>query len=412
MEFLDFMNSAVTQYQAVETITSILLENNFKEIHRTDTWNLQLGGKYFFTSNDAGIIAFTIGNDPKSFRIINSHGDSPTFRVKSKSQLNKSHYISLNTEIFGSPILSSWMDRPLSIAGRVYTKTDDPFKPKKHMVNIDRDLLVIPNAAIHLNRDINDGYKYKPHIDMLPLLGTTGDEDAFMKLIADEIDEDPSLIYDYDLQLYSRQKATYFGLDNEFISSGRLDNLEMAYCSVMGLLDGESSDINLAFVAGNEEIGSMGLEGADSPLLSDTLRRISKSLELDNDIMMANSFVVSADASHAIHPNLTDLSDPTNFAVLNQGPVIKYSGRRSYMSDGYSGAVFKAIADNAGVSYQYYTNRSDQRGGVTIGPINTNHLSIPVVDVGNPTLAMHSASEVAGRKDLTDMLKIFKEFYK
>lgn len=412
MNILDFMDRSVTAYQAVETIEMILKENNFEEIQRTDDYSkLEANKKYYFTINDGGILTFTSGDRPEKFRIINSHCDSPSYRVKPKAQLSGPNYSRINIEPFGSPIHSTWLDRPLSLAGRVFTRSDDPFKPRKHLINIDRDLLVIPNPAIHLNPEANSGYTYQAHKDMLALLSSSLNEDVFMDLLGEEIGEDPSSITDFDLFVYARERASYLGAKEEFISSGRLDNLAMAYASTMAIVDSNSSDITLAFIAGNEEIGSMGLEGADTPMLSDTLKRLAKAFDLDYDRMIAKSFVVSADMAHGIHPNHPDLADQNNYPLINQGPVIKYSGRKSYMSDGYSGSVFKALAEKAGVKTQVYTNRSDQRGGITIGPLNSNHLSIPVVDVGNPMLAMHSVRELAGRSDLNDMIRVFKEFY-
>lgn len=411
MDFLKFMDKSPTAYQAVDTIKTDLEENGFEKICRKDVWDLKAGGKYFFTVNDACVMAFTVGDDPKSFRIINSHGDSPTFRIKPTPNFDNDNYQRLGVDIHGGPILSTWLDRPLSVAGRVFTKTSDPYKPKFHLVNIDKDLLTIPNAAIHLHDNINKGYEYKPQVDLLPLLGLK-DSKSFLEIIAEEIGESVEDILDFDLYLYAREKACYLGADEEFISSGRLDNLAMAYASYTALVNEESSDVNVCFVAGNEEIGSMGIEGADTPLLSDTLRRIATSLGLDFDRMCANSFVVSADMAHAIHPNLPELSDRENHIVLNGGPAIKYSGNKNYITDAYSASVFKFLAEKAGVKVQTYTNRADQRGGRTIGPLNTNHMNIPIVDVGNPTLAMHSVREVCGRKDMEDMVKVFREFYK
>lgn len=412
MNILDFLNCSVTSIQAVDSIKNILTENNFKEIQQADDWSiLKQNEKYFFTVNDGAILAFTSGESPKSFRIINSHSDSPCFRVKPRAQLTDENYTRINVEVFGSPIYSTWMDRPLSVAGRVFTRTDNPFKPKKHLVNIDKDLLVMPNLAIHLNRDANSGYEYKAHKDLIALMSTSSNKDEFKEVLAEEINEDPNNIVDFDLFLYAREKASYLGSRQEFISSGRLDNLAMAYASTMAIVEAESSDINIAFIAGNEEIGSMGIEGADSPLLSDSLMRLCHVFDLDYARMIANSFVVSADMAHGIHPNHPELADQNNYPKINQGPVVKYSGRKSYMSDGYTSSVFRNLASGIGVNVQTYTNRSDQRGGITIGPINTNHLNIPVVDVGNATLAMHSVRELAGRDDLEDMIRVFVEFY-
>lgn len=423
-DLLNFLNDSPTCYQAVDATKKKLDEAGFKELRKSESWNLEENGEYYIINNDSAIIAFRIGSmdlEDLKFHIIGSHSDSPTFRVKPKSEMKtKDAYLKLNTEVYGGPILSTWFDRPLSLAGRVMIAGSNPFKPEMKLLNIDRDLLIIPNVAIHMNRDINSGYSYNAQVDTLPLLGIINEkleeDNVLLKLIAGELGVSEDEILDFDLFLYCRESAGLLGLNSEFISSGRIDNLAMAHASIMALIEtGDSMTTNVVVVTDNEEVGSMSRQGADSPFISDTLKRIVLNVSDDPEEYykaVSKSFMISADMAHALHPNHPDKSDPTVYPVINKGPAIKIAASKSYTSDAYSISVYKQICKNAGVPVQEFTNRSDSRGGSTIGPITSKHIDIAAVDIGNPALGMHSVRELSGVDDHHFIYLSFKEFFK
>ncbi|MDO5718875.1 MAG: M18 family aminopeptidase [Tissierellia bacterium] len=419
-DFLKFIDKSPVSYQAVDNLSQKLIDSGFEKLDKGEKWNLRHSGKYFIINNDSSIIAFRIGkiNSDFKFHIIGSHSDSPGFRVKPKSIMEVDrNYIKLNTEVYGGPILSTWFDRPLSLAGRVLIKGDQ--KPITRLINIDRDLLIIPNLAIHMNREVNNGYTFNAQKDTLPLLSLMqeeADENFLHRLISEEIKIDQDQILDFDLYLYVREKASILGYNSEFISAGRLDNLAMAHSSINALIDsGESESTNIVIVTDNEEVGSMSRQGADSPMIRDTLERISICINGEREDFyraISKSFMISADMAHALHPNYAEKADPTNYPIINKGPVIKLAASKAYTSDGYSSAVYKQLCDNAGVPCQEFTNRSDLRGGSTIGPITSKHLDIAAVDIGNPMLAMHSVRELGGVDDHYYIYKSFIEFFK
>lgn len=423
-DLMAFIDSSPTCYQATNTIIEKLAASGFTKLEKESDWKLEKNGKYFIANNDSAVIAFRIGNTSKNelkFHLIGSHSDSPTFRIKPSSEMPvKDSYIKLNTEVYGGPIFSTWFDRPLSIAGRVFLRGDNPYEPILKLINIDRDLLIIPNLAIHMNREINSGYSYNAQVDTLPLLAMINEElekeNILINLLSKELGVDKDEILDFDLYLYAREKAGLVGLNNEFISAGRLDNLAMAHASLAALIDSsESESTNVVIVTDNEEVGSMTRQGADSPMIADTLMRIVLSLTgevQDYYKALSRSFMISSDMAHALHPNHSEKSDPTVYPVLNGGPAIKIAASKSYTSDAYSISVYKELCKNAGVPVQEFTNRSDSRGGSTIGPITSKHLDIASVDIGNPTLAMHSVRELAGVDDHYFVYKSFLEFYK
>lgn len=422
-DLMAFLDSSPTCYQATDTIIEKLTSSGFVKLEKDSSWKLETNGKYFIANNDSAVIAFRIGNTSKDelrFHLIGSHSDSPTFRIKPSSEMAvKDCYIKLNTEVYGGPILSTWFDRPLSIAGRVFLRGSSPFKPVLKLINIDRDLLIIPNVAIHMNKEINSGYSYNAQVDTLPLLAMINEElekdNILINLLSDELGVNKDEILDFDLYLYAREKAALVGLNKEFISAGRLDNLAMAHASLTALIDtGESENTNVVIITDNEEVGSMTRQGADSPMIADTLIRITLSLTGDFEDYykaISRSFMISSDMAHALHPNHTEKSDPTVYPVLNRGPAIKIAASKSYTSDAFSISVYKEICKKADVPVQEFTNRSDSRGGSTIGPITSKHLDIASVDIGNPTLAMHSVRELAGVEDHYYIYKSFLEFY-
>ena len=363
----------------------------------------------------SSVIAFKIPqNDFKSFHIVASHSDSPTFKIKENAEIEVNNkYVKLNTEKYGGMICSTWFDRPLSIAGRILVKENNAVKT--HLVNIDKDLVIIPNLAIHMNREVNDGYKYNAQIDMLPLYGDNSSKGSLMKTIAKEAEVEEESILGTDLFLYNRMNGTKIGSNEEYISSPRLDDLECAFTSLSAFLsENTSNSASVYCVFDNEEVGSGTKQGADSTFLYDVLRRINISLgktEEDYYRLISSSFMVSADNAHALHPNYTDKSDLTNKVYMNDGIVIKYNANQKYTTDAVSASIFKTICDSVDVPYQTFTNRSDILGGSTLGNISNAHVSLNTIDIGLAQLAMHSTYETAGAKDVTYMIDAIKAFY-
>ena len=344
----------------------------------------------------------------KGMRIMASHSDSPTFKIKEDPEMEADgHYIKLNVERYGGMICAPWFDRPLSVAGRVIVRNSSGNSAsgalRTVLVNVDRDLLMIPNLAIHMNREVNDGYKYNAQKDMLPLYGDITAKDTFMKVIADAAGTAPEDILGHDLFLYNRQSASIWGASGEFLSSGRLDDLQCAFSSLKGFLAGEKKEyMAVHCVLDNEEVGSGTKQGAASTFLYDTLTRAHESLGLTREdylIHLADSFMVSADNAHAVHPNHTDKADPVNRPYLNGGIVIKFNASQKYCTDGVSAAMFREICQRADVPVQTFVNRSDIAGGSTLGNISNTQVALNTVDIGLPQLAMHSPYETAGIKD-------------
>ena len=335
-------------------------------------------------------------------------------QIKENAEIEVNNkYVKLNTEKYGGMICSTWFDRPLSIAGRILVKENNAVKT--HLVNIDKDLVIIPSLAIHMNREVNDGYKYNAQIDMLPLYGDNSSKGSLMKTIAKEVNVEEESILGTDLFLYNRMNGTKIGANEEYISSPRLDDLECAFTSLSAFLsENTSNSASVYCVFDNEEVGSGTKQGADSTFLYDVLRRINISLgktEEDYYRLISSSFMVSADNAHALHPNYTDKSDPTNKVYMNDGIVIKYNANQKYTTDAVSASIFKSICDSVDVPYQTFTNRSDILGGSTLGNISNAHVSLNTIDIGLAQLAMHSTYETAGAKDVTYMIDAIKAFY-
>lgn len=420
---LDFIYESPTQFNAVEVSAEMLEKNGFEKLNPKENWKLEVGKKYYTTKNSSALVAFKVNSDEvekEGFRIIGSHTDSPGFRIKPNAEMEScGAYLKLNTEGYGGMILSTWLDRPLAMAGRVFLRGENPFKPVEKIVNINKPVCIIPNLAIHMNRSINDGYKYNKQTDMLPLVGLINkqlEKDNYMvKLLASELNVEIEEIIDFDIFLYEYEKGCFTGANEEFISTGRLDNLSMYYSSVEALLDSDSkSGISIAVGFDNEEVGSSTKQGADSNMLLNILERICISLGKDRQQFfeaIENSFIISSDLAHAVHPNVNSMADPTNRPIMGKGPVIKVHAGQAYTSDGYSISVYKEICRECGVEYQEFVNKSDQRGGSTIGPISSTHIDIPSVDIGAPILSMHSIRELGCSEDFYNTYKTFVKFY-
>ena len=414
-ELFQFIENSPSCFHAIETIRKKLNDEGFIELVEGRSWQIEKGKKYYVTRNLSSIIAFKIPeNDFKNFHIVASHSDSPTFKIKENAEIEVNNkYVKLNTEKYGGMICSTWFDRPLSIAGRILVKEGNLVKT--HLVNIDKDFVIIPNLAIHMNRAVNDGYKYNAQIDMLPLYGDNTSKGSLMKTVAQSVGVEEDSILGTDLFLYNRMRGTKIGANSEYISSPRLDDLECAYASLSAFLsETNSNSASVYCVFDNEEVGSGTKQGADSTLLYDVLRRINMCLgnsEEDYYKLIASSFMVSADNAHALHPNYSDKSDPTNKVYINDGIVIKYNANQKYTTDAVSASIFKSICDSVNVPYQTFTNRSDILGGSTLGNISNAHVSLNTIDIGLAQLAMHSTYETAGTKDVTYLIEALKAFY-
>lgn len=414
-ELLAFIEKSPSCYHVIENFRQMLTKEGFVELREEQEWELKENGRYFVTRADSSIIAFKLPKkDFKNFQITASHSDSPTFKLKENEEmLVDGHYVELNVEKYGGMICSPWFDRPLSIAGKAVVRTGDRFETK--LVNIDRDLVMIPNVAIHMNRQINDGYTYNAQKDMIPMFGDETAAGTFMNTVAENIGVDKDQILGSDLFLYNRVPGTIWGASREFVSSAKLDDLQCAFTTMTGLIAGENPDsVSVCCVFDNEEVGSGTKQGADSTMLSDVLERINECCGRTSQqykMAIAESFMLSADNAHAVHPHHQDKADPTNRPYMNQGIVIKFNANQKYTTDSVSAAIFKAVCDKSEVPYQTYVNRSDIAGGSTLGNIANAHVSLNTVDIGLAQLAMHSPYETAGVKDTYYMIKAVTEFY-
>ncbi len=423
-DLIDFIYASPSPFQAVRNVKAALLKKGYKELLRSDSWDIKKGDKYFTTKNDSSLIAFVAGTgniSEKGFRIITAHTDSPTLKIKPSPEIiSKGNYLTLNVETYGGAILNTWLDRPLSIAGRVTLVSDNILEPIVKYVNIRKPLLVIPNLAIHLNRSINEDKTYNKQTDMLPIISLVDDnfekKDFIKKFLAKYLNVPVEQILDYDLNLYEYAKGEIIGLNEEFVSTGRLDDLSMVHAGVDALLASNTNKAtNVMVCFDNEEVGSMTKQGAQSPFLLDVLQRITWSLGKAKDAFYrakTNSFGISADNAHAVHPNIPEKHDPVLQPKINGGPVIKINANQKYTTDAVSSAVFEMLCKKAGVPCQKYVNRSDIAGGSTLGSVLTTQLDIRMADVGNAMLAMHSIRELAGVKDHFYMREVFQEFYK
>lgn len=417
-ELAKFLESSPSAFHAIDNMENILIREKFVRLCENQRWQISPGGRYFVDRNGSSLIAFTVPESGfKGMRIMASHSDSPTFKIKENPELETDgHYIRLNVERYGGMLCAPWFDRPLSVAGRVIVKDPVSGSFLTKLVNIDRDLVLIPNLAIHMNREANNGYKYNAQKDMLPLYGNLSAKDTFIKTVADAAGVHESDILGHDLFLYNREKASIWGASGEFISCGRLDDLQCAFASLKGFLAGEKQEcMALHCVFDNEETGSGTKQGAASTFLYDTLTRIHDCLGLTREdylIHLADSLMISADNAHAVHPNHTDKADPSNRPYLNGGIVIKFNANQKYCTDGISAAMFRDICRIVNVPVQTFTNRSDMAGGSTLGNISNTQVALNTVDIGLPQLAMHSPYETAGVKDTGYLIRAAEEFFR
>ncbi len=420
---LKFMDDSPCNFLAVDSIKRMLFNNGFTEKRLYEKFTAKPGEKFFFTKNDSAIFAVTVGSAPikeTGFKIIAAHSDSPCFRIKPKAEIKcDGGVIKLNTEVYGGPILYTWFDRPLSIAGRVILKGDSPLYVRSRNIKIDRPLMQISHLAIHFNRAVNEGNPLSKQKDMLPIIAKVNSafetNNLLVELVAKELGVKVEEILDFDLLLYDTTPACTFGLNNEFISSGRLDDLSMAHAAITAIT--ECTDENSTCVVAifdNEETGSGTKQGAGSPVLANALQRMAESQGCNYDdfcIALYHTFLISADNAHAHHPNYNEKYDPTNHPTLGGGPCVKINANCKYMSDAHSAAIFKNLCNEAGSPCQVFINHSDIAGGSTLGNILTGQIDIEGVDVGNPLLAMHSVRETASVEDHVNMINVFKTFF-
>ncbi len=404
--FLDFMNHSPSAYHAAANLADMLRSGGYTQIFEQDSWNLQPGGKYFLVRDGISTIAFRIPEGaPTGFLMSAAHVDRPGFKLK-EGEL-KGAYTRLSTEGYGGMIMSTWADRPLSVAGRVLVETEDGIATR--LIHIDRDLMMIPNVAIHMNRQVNDGFKWNLAVDTIPLLGSKEAEGKFQQLLDQAAG---GKILGGGLYLYLRQKASLWGVDEEFVSAQALDDLECVWGCAQGFLQAEKSDaVSVLCAFDSEEVGSNSPQGAASTLLADTLSRICDALKLDLRRMLAQSFMVSADNAHGLHPNHPEHSDAANAPVLGGGVVLKFNANQRYATSGVSAAVFRKVCAKAEVPVQTYYNRADIPGGSTLGHISLTQVSVPTADVGLAQLAMHSCYETAAVKDLAYLEKAMTAYY-
>jgi len=414
-QFLSFIQQSPSAFHSVDALCRQLEENGCIRLNEYGDWQLEPGKRYFVTRNLSSVIAFDV---PESglghFQIVSSHSDSPCFKLKpSCEDAAAGHFIRLNVERYGGMIMSSWFDRPLSIAGRVIVKTEKGFETK--LADLGRDAVLIPNMPIHFNREVNDGYKYNPQVDLLPLYAEGTETGRLMKDVAQSCGTEAENIVSADLFLYSRTPGSVWGAEDAFFSCPRIDDLECAWTSMQAFLNTRAKEhINVCAVFDNEEVGSTTKQGADSSFMDDVLTRICLALgaaDSQKRALIARSFMVSADNAHGVHPNHPEKYDAQNRTYMNGGIVIKHNANQKYTTDAVSSAIFSAVCEKAGVPVQHFVNRSDVLGGGTLGNIANSHVSMNTVDIGLAQLAMHSAYETAGVKDVTHMVGGLSSFY-
>ena len=425
---LSFLDASPVNFLAVKNLTEELQQHGYRRIDTTEALGtVKAGDKFFVTKNDSSIYAFQIGRKPLAetgFHMICAHCDSPTFRIKPHAEIDcEGGIVKLNTEVYGGPIMSTWFDRPLTLAGRVIVKSKDVMTPTTLLLHVKRPLLQISNLAIHFNRQVNDGVKLSRQKDVLPILGIINDElekgNLLMNIILEELNKQQTVaredILDFDLYLTDATPACTFGAHNELISSGRLDDLSMCFAGLEALLASQPTDTTQVLaIFDNEETGSQTKQGAGSPFLSYMLKRIALALSGTEEAYyqaVERAFMISADNAHAWHPNYSEKYDPTNHPMLGGGPVIKFNAAQKYASDAYSASVFAGLCKKAGVPCQRFVNHSDVAGGSTLGNILASSIPLRGVDMGNAILAMHSCRETGSTADHEFCVKVFTQFY-
>ena len=412
-DLMDFLDSSVTMFHAINECEKVLQRSGFIYLPENEKWNINKG-KYYTKRNSSSLIAFDIAEGDYHFQISAAHSDSPTFKLKDKPIIEANGYLKLNVEGYGGMINATWLDKPLTLAGRVMVNSDKGIETR--LLHIDRDLLIIPNVPIHFNREINKGFAFNNQVDMLPILSAGNLKEAdFDNILAKELGIEAEAILAKDLYLVNRQKAAIIGFDNELISSGRLDDLECVYTSLRGFVEAENKNhINVFAVFDNEEVGSVTKQGAMSTFLASTLDRVNTALGKSKEEYyraIAKSILISCDNAHAVHPNHPELFDVKNRPVLNQGIAIKESANQKYTTDAFSRAILKKILEKKNIPYQTFANRSDIAGGSTLGNLSNTVVSMNAVDIGLPQLAMHSAYETAGAKDVGYAFETLKAFF-
>ena len=425
---LSFLDASPVNFLAVKNLTEELQQHGYHRIDTTEALGtVKAGDKFFVTKNDSSIYAFQIGRKPLAetgFHMICAHCDSPTFRIKPHAEIDcEGGIVKLNTEVYGGPIMSTWFDRPLTLAGRVIVKSKDVMTPTTLLLHVKRPLLQISNLAIHFNRQVNDGVKLSRQKDVLPILGIINDElekgNLLMNIILEELNKQQTVaredILDFDLYLADATPACTFGAHNELISSGRLDDLSMCFAGLEALLASQPTDTTQVLaIFDNEETGSQTKQGAGSPFLSYMLKRIALAQSGTEEAYyqaVERAFMISADNAHAWHPNYSEKYDPTNHPMLGGGPVIKFNAAQKYASDAYSASVFAGLCEKAGVPCQRFVNHSDVAGGSTLGNILASSIPLRGVDMGNAILAMHSCRETGSTADHEFCVKVFTQFY-
>lgn len=425
---LSFLDASPVNFLAVKNLTEELQQHGYRRIDTTEALGtVKAGDKFFVTKNDSSIYAFQIGRKPLAetgFHMICAHCDSPTFRIKPHAEIDcEGGIVKLNTEVYGGPIMSTWFDRPLTLAGRVIVKGKDVMTPTTLLLHVKRPLLQISNLAIHFNRQVNDGVKLSRQKDVLPILGIINDElekgNLLMNIILEELNKQQTVaredILDFDLYLADATPACTFGAHNELISSGRLDDLSMCFAGLEALLASQPTDTTQVLaIFDNEETGSQTKQGAGSPFLSYMLKRIALAQCRTEEAYyqaVERAFMISADNAHAWHPNYSEKYDPTNHPMLGGGPVIKFNAAQKYASDAYSASVFAGLCKKAGVPCQHFVNHSDVAGGSTLGNILASSIPLRGVDMGNAILAMHSCRETGSTADHEFCVKVFTQFY-
>lgn len=404
MSLVDFLNDSPTSYNAIYNIKKIFDDNGYIELKEEEEYKVEKGKKYYVTRNDSSIIGFNIGEHANYLQLSASHSDCPSFVLKPNSTVYENGYLKLNTESYGGIILYTWLDRPLSIAGRLVYKEDGLIKSMAYRYN--KPFCIIPSLAIHLNREINSNLTLNPQVDLMPMISLNkGDIKDFLKK------ETNKEVISYDLYLYPLNSAYVWGDNDEFISGQHLDDLQCAYTCLMGFLNNVNEDnLNVYCCFDNEEIGSSTRQGADSDFLFNNLNRVCKAINIDYYRTLAKGYMLSCDNAHGLHPNHPEKYDANNRTYLNKGIVLKHE-TRAYTSDGLSMGLFTNLLDENKIPYQFFANRSDSRGGSTLGNISNNHSSLLSLDIGLPQLAMHSAVETAGNFDNEYMIKAIKAFY-
>ena len=406
-ELCSFLDGAKSVYHSTEQLRKRLEAENYEYLSESVAWKLVPGGKYYLTRGGTALIAFRIPEGvPSGFMISAGHSDRPTFKMKENPILT-GKYTRLAVEPYGGMIMSTWLDRPLSLAGRVLVENNGTIESR--FIDVDRDLLMIPSVAIHMNRQVNQGYSWNPATDLIPLMGSVGTEEKLMEILQEHAG---GKILGHDLYLYIRQKSSVWGLQEEYISSAAIDDLTCIWCCMEGFLRAkESQAIPLFCTFDSEEVGSNSMQGAGSNLLELVMLRICRAMGWEADHMLGQSFMVSADNGHAVHPNHPEYADPNNAPVINGGIVLKFNANQKYTTDGVSAAIFRSVCEKAGVPTQTYCNRADIPGGSTLGHISMTHVSIHSADVGLPQLAMHSCYETAGIQDVLRFVDAMTCYY-